>query len=548
MGTVWQAYDEFLQRPVAVKEVLLPSGVPQTQAADLRERTLREARAIAALAHPNVIVLHDVARENDEPFVVMELLAGRSLAGIVHEHGPLTVAQAAAVADAVAAALETAHSAGITHRDVKPGNVLLGEDGQIKLTDFGIARNVSEHTMTSTGVMLGSPAYIAPEVAAGSPAGPAADLWGLGATLFTAVEGRPPYDVDGDPLETVGEVVHGDVPVPSPGPLAEVIGSLMTKDPTTRADLEQVRGLLLPLLDAPVHSLFGAELFERGDEAHTRLPDTTATHVLNPVPQPRAAQQSAELAADPGPLPFPAPAQPDSSEVFAQHGRPGSDTTPRRRARMLLLVVSAVLLFAVAAAGGFAAARVIGGQELLPQQQGAPDEQAPATFELVSRKGDATNLRGVTGGLFTIKAPREWVKFVTRREGDRLPRSTLVQFVSPDGTRVLGVRRFADYFAGHHVKDYLSALHRRWGDNMVPVDRSSWDLRQPRLTITYGTVHRAAPRSRDTASKMTRTTIARLLRRDSSLWVITVTVPNAQEARARTELFDRIVPSFSTTG
>ena len=128
MGTVWSAYDEFLHRPVAVKEVLLPPGVPASQADELRERTLREARAIAVLSHPNVIILHDVARENGEPFVVMELLPSRSLAHLLRDHGPLSVEQAAAVGNAVAAALEAAHAAGITHRDVKPGNVLVAAD------------------------------------------------------------------------------------------------------------------------------------------------------------------------------------------------------------------------------------------------------------------------------------------------------------------------------------------------------------------------------------------------------------------------------------
>src|SRR5882757_4117713 len=173
MGTVWAAYDEFLQRKVAVKEVLLPPGIPAGEADALRERTLREARAIAVLSHPNVVTLHDIARQDGEPFVVMELVPSRSLAEVVRQQGPLNTQQTAAVADAVAAGLEAAHRAGITHRDVKPGNVLVGDSGQIKLTDFGIARNVAENTMTSTGIMLGSPAYIAPEVASGQEVTPA---------------------------------------------------------------------------------------------------------------------------------------------------------------------------------------------------------------------------------------------------------------------------------------------------------------------------------------------------------------------------------------
>src|ERR1044072_4452100 len=235
MGTVWEAYDEYLHRPVAVKEVRLPEGMPAPEADELRERTLREGRAIAVLSHPNVITLHDVAREQGEPFVVMEYMAARSLAELLRAGGKLTTEQSALIGDAVAAGLEAAHRAGITHRDVKPGNVLVAEDGRVKLTDLGIARNVSERTMTRTGIMLGSPAYIAPEVASGGEVTPAADLWGLGATLFAAIEGRPPYDVNGAVLETVNQVVHGEVPTTShDGPLADAVAALMVKDPAER--------------------------------------------------------------------------------------------------------------------------------------------------------------------------------------------------------------------------------------------------------------------------------------------------------------------------
>ncbi|MFF1611988.1 serine/threonine-protein kinase, partial [Amycolatopsis sp. NPDC058278] len=324
MGTVWSAYDEFLHRQVAVKEMKVPPGIPAAQADELRERTLREARAIAVLSHPNVIILHDVAREDDQPFVVMELLPSRSLAHILRDHGPLTVGQAAAVGIAVASALEAAHAAGITHRDVKPGNVLVASDGRIKLTDFGIARNVSEATMTRTGIMLGSPAYIAPEVASGGAVTPAADLWGLGATLFAAVEGAPPYDADGDPLETVGKVVNGKVPKPKAGPLADVISALMTKEPGRRITLRDVRHRLYPLQTKTPLDLFGPELFHTPDGKKTSAqPDATDTQVIKTVlpekakAEKKAEASSSELAADPGPLPFlrppaPAPSAPTS--------------------------------------------------------------------------------------------------------------------------------------------------------------------------------------------------------------------------------------------
>ncbi|MFC7617625.1 serine/threonine-protein kinase [Actinokineospora soli] len=157
MGVVWSAYDEHLRRRVAVKEVRRQPGVTDTEAAELRERTLREARAIAVLAHPNVVTLHDVVSEGDEPFVVMEYVQALSLAQVLRLNGPCTDVQAAVIGSAVAAGLLAAHAAGITHRDVKPGNVLVGTDGTVKLTDFGIARNVSEKTLTRSGVMLGSP-------------------------------------------------------------------------------------------------------------------------------------------------------------------------------------------------------------------------------------------------------------------------------------------------------------------------------------------------------------------------------------------------------
>ncbi|HEX2132274.1 MAG TPA: serine/threonine-protein kinase, partial [Actinophytocola sp.] len=266
MGIVWEAYDEFLRRPVAVKEVLLPPGVPDAEADELRERTLREARAIAALSHPNVITLHDVARDDGEPFVVTEYMPAHSLADLVRALGPLDVPTVAAIGDAVAAGLAAAHQEGITHRDVKPGNVLVGGDGRVKLTDFGIARNVSEKTLTRTGIMLGSPSYIAPEVAAGREVTPAADLWGLGATLFAVVEGHPPYDTGGAVLEIINQVVHGDVPRPaSNGPLTEVIAALMVKEPAERITLAEVRNRLHPLLPPPSTPLLSAETLRRLD-------------------------------------------------------------------------------------------------------------------------------------------------------------------------------------------------------------------------------------------------------------------------------------------
>ena len=207
MGAVWEAEDTFLRRTVAVKEVVLPGSLSPEERAVSCERTLREARAIARLGHPNVVTLFDVLDEDARPWVVMELVPSRSLAEVIKEDGPLHPLRVATVGLAILGALEAAHAAGITHRDVKPGNILLGHDGRVKLTDFGIARAAGDDTITGTGLLVGSPSYIAPEIVKGLEAGAPADMWGLGATLYAAVEGRAPFS-GGDAMETLSKVVQ----------------------------------------------------------------------------------------------------------------------------------------------------------------------------------------------------------------------------------------------------------------------------------------------------------------------------------------------------
>ncbi|MEV6233865.1 protein kinase [Saccharopolyspora shandongensis] len=261
MGCVWSGTDELLQRPVAVKELRLSPGIPEEEAAELRERALREARSMAVLSHPNAVMLYDVAREDGQPFVVMELVRAQSLSSVLNKHGALNPHQLAVLVDGIAAALQAAHQVGIVHRDVKPGNVLLGRHGQVKLADFGISRNASESTLTRTGVLVGTPAYLAPEIAMGRSLGPSADLWSLGATLFAAAEGRLPYDASGDPLITVSSIVHGPVPQHrQSGPIGEVISGLMLKAPEQRMSLLEVRRHLQDLARSAGEAPFDAVL------------------------------------------------------------------------------------------------------------------------------------------------------------------------------------------------------------------------------------------------------------------------------------------------
>lgn len=563
MGTVWSAYDEFLHRQVAVKEMKVPPGIPASQADELRERTLREARAIAVLSHPNVIILHDVAREDDQPFVVMELLPSRSLAHILRDHGPLTVGQAAAVGIAVASALEAAHAAGITHRDVKPGNVLVASDGRIKLTDFGIARNVSEATMTRTGIMLGSPAYIAPEVASGGAVIPAADLWGLGATLFAAVEGAPPYDADGDPLETVGKVVNGKVPKPKAGPLAEVISALMRKEPAKRITLREVRHRLYPLQTKTPLDLFGPELFHTPDGKKTSAqPDATDTQVIKTVlpdkakAEKKAEESSSELAADPGPLPFlrppaaaPAPAPAPASAtnpptVFVPPPRVGR----RGGTATALLVAVAILLFLLAAGGGFALARTVGGQPLFPpaaaprSTPNGPTDVPPPS--LVQQSGDASYATG-NGGQFGLAVPQGWQKFVAPHTTTKFGASTAVQYVSPDGRRSLRVERLAKYFAqfpddGEYIAwlkgSYPGNAFALFGPSPLPDGKGS--------TLTYRLAEGGAlPES---GGGGTRVTFMNLIQAGTSLWLLSITVPAEQESSGQ-DVFDRVAKTLSVS-
>ncbi len=251
MGTVWRAEDVVLGREVAVKEVTFPHGLSDEDREVLRERTRREARAAARLDHPSAVTVFDVVEEEGSPYLVMELVEARTLAQVVRTDGPLSPQRTAQVGLALLGALETAHAQGIVHRDVKPGNVLLTETGRVVLTDFGIASSPGDSSITSTGLLLGSPSYIAPERARGLPPGPASDVWSLGATLFTAVEGRPPYD-GGEPLATVTAVVTGEhAPYVAAGALAPVLEGLLERDPERRTTVARARQQLQPLADRP---------------------------------------------------------------------------------------------------------------------------------------------------------------------------------------------------------------------------------------------------------------------------------------------------------
>jgi serine/threonine protein kinase len=235
VGVVWRAEDTLLGRPVAIKEVELPPAVRDEQRKALRARVIREARAAARLSHPGAVTLFDVVQDAGQDFIVMELVEAPNLDQLVAARGPLDPRAAAAIGLRLLATLEAAHRAGIVHRDVKPSNVLVRDDGTTKLTDFGTASLTGDPELTATGVVMGSPAYMAPEQIKGLEVGPPTDLWALGATLYFAVEGEPPFKSAKALLDVVSAIV--DDPPRRPrrlGPLTPVIERLLAKEPDAR--------------------------------------------------------------------------------------------------------------------------------------------------------------------------------------------------------------------------------------------------------------------------------------------------------------------------
>ncbi|MFG2524565.1 protein kinase [Streptomyces sp. NPDC048527] len=242
MGTVWRARDEVLGREVAVKEVRAPAGLPTSEVDRMYARLEREAWAAARISHRNVVTVYDVATEDGRPWIVMELVRGLSLSDLLDAEGPLPPRRAAHIGAEVVSALRAAHEAGVLHRDVKPGNVLISNDGRIVLTDFGIATVEGTSALTMTGEMVGSPEFLAPERALGRTPGPESDLWSLGVLLYAAVEGQSPFRQQ-TPLSTLRAVVDEELPpAHHAGPLAPVIEGLLRKDPAERtpaADAER---------------------------------------------------------------------------------------------------------------------------------------------------------------------------------------------------------------------------------------------------------------------------------------------------------------------
>ncbi|MET8232181.1 protein kinase [Micromonospora sp. NPDC005298] len=346
MGRVWRARDEMLHREVAVKEVVPPSWLADHERAELRARTLREARAAARLIHPAVVRLYDVVPVEDSPWIVMEYVPSRTLQDVLDAEGPLEPTRAARIGLALLGALHAAHTAGVLHRDIKPQNVLMAHDGRVMLTDFGLATfDGGDGAMTRPGMVLGSPQYVAPERAAEGASTVAADLWSLGATLHAAVEGRSPY-ARSTAMATLSALAAGPPdPAPHAGPLAPVLAGLLNRDPRDRLDHAAARRLLVDAADAPTDTPAasgnpGPQVASGGDDP---------VSAVRPADAEDPADQDATI-----PLP-----EPDASATDpASHAPAPAEPGGRRVARRSALVAVALL---VAAAAGVGSTVAIGG-------------------------------------------------------------------------------------------------------------------------------------------------------------------------------------------
>ncbi|MDP9865085.1 MULTISPECIES: serine/threonine-protein kinase [Streptosporangium] len=313
MGTVWRAHDELLGREVAVKEVRLPLVLDEELRAELCARTEREGRATAMVAHPSVITVFDVVTEDERPWIVMELLRARSLEQLLQDRGPLPPRQVAEIGRQVLGALRAVHAKGILHRDVKPSNVLVTDDRAV-LTDFGLAALEGDVSITQAGIVLGSAGYIAPERVLGAKAHPSADLWSLGATLYTAVEGRGLHGRRTAAAALAALTSGEPIPMEKAGPLTPVLQGLLKIDPNARLDAVRA-SLMLARVAAggtaeepiartaskPVRSTatitvppFNRRPQHRGTHRVGSAPIPAPLPVPTPVPQPRGHRRPAE--------------------------------------------------------------------------------------------------------------------------------------------------------------------------------------------------------------------------------------------------------------
>jgi serine/threonine protein kinase len=346
MGTVWLARDELLGRQVAIKQVLSPAGMSAEETDQQRQRALREGRIAARLSHPHAISVYDVALESGQPWLVMEYLPSRSLAAVLAQDGVLRVDQVAQIGAQVADALAATHAAGIVHRDVKPANILIGEGGRVeglvKITDFGISHASGDIQLTQTGQITGTPAFLSPEVAQGREMTEASDVFSLGATLYTCIEGTPPFGMEDNALAMLHRVAGGQiVPPQRAGSLTTPLLRMLAPDPADRPAMPEVRDQLATLAagrggDTTTVLLGRTDLRTGGQNLHRTATFPAVAAVDGGTPAPAAA-------AEPTPVP-PRPPVRTQSPFRSESGRHRGRAV-RVAAALVVAVLAGLLAF-----------------------------------------------------------------------------------------------------------------------------------------------------------------------------------------------------------
>lgn len=403
MGVVWEAEDSILQRRVAVKEVETPRGLDKSERHALEARVMREARAAARLNHPHVVTVYDVVEDEGRTFIVMELVEAPTLADVIADQGPLETQRCARIALDVLSALEAAHAEGIVHRDVKPGNVMIPKVGNVKLGDFGIASVKGDPKITSTGLILGSPSYMAPEQATHGNSGPESDLWALGALLYFALEGAPPFD-KGQALPTLAAVVGEPArPMERGGALEDLIDRLLSKEPEARPAPDDIRRIL--------ETAARGQVSTQATTVPAAPPTRPVTRETNPTPEPAVVAP---------------PPTPSAASVAPVPSRP--DAMPRAWiAAGVIVALAAAALWLVPNLGN---EEELGGRNR-PRNPGAAGQEAgePNADEPVDTS-DWSSYTDETVG-YTVSYPEGWSPSVVD--------DTRTDFVDPDSSTYLRV-------------------------------------------------------------------------------------------------------------
>ncbi|MFI8369270.1 protein kinase [Streptomyces sp. NPDC085466] len=474
MGKVWRAHDEVLHRVVAVKELTAGRFVAEADRLVLHARTQKEARAAARISHPGVVTVHDVLEHDDRPWIVMQFVDGPSLADAVKEAGTIEPREAARVGLHVVGALRAAHGAGVLHRDVKPGNVLLARDGRVLITDFGIAAIEGDSTITRTGELVGSIDYLAPERVRGGDPGPASDLWSLGATLYTAVEGTSPFRRT-SPISTMQAVVGEEPPYPAnAGPLASVIVALLRKDPDQRPRADEAERMLLDAMEGrspetahayvPTQrmSLEAASGTTSGAAGPQDVPTPVEPQTPRTVEWPTPAQSSATT-------PSPAPG-PSSVPTVVPAAAPARDSGKgRRRSAVLTALLAAVL------AGGavFAVMQYGGGGG------GGTPGPAPTTSAVATADPDGKDVAagGVPAGWHRVEDPAGFSLIVPDGWKRQTDGDTNIDY-TPDGGRHrlrISIDRSPDFENPYmHLLDLEKTLQKRMDYRRVWLNQNTY--------------------------------------------------------------------------